>query len=269
MPLPSTVDQIHELTEHHQQRTPFERDIIATNGSSTRYTEVYVTNHEPLITQLAGSEKPASQGGEVGAATPSSKPAAHLDALDAVALIDHLAHAWLDHLGQPARLDTIAAVRRVGSLLPRLDPCPQPRPDCCEHHELARDIRRWWIRARVLTGWESPAWKPDATCPVCGERRTVMIRMTSEVATCTHCRETWDADTIGLLAEHVRFETEQARVVRPIATACAPTDELDDAPRMMLCPDCGSARCVKVLEQTIRPITARSPSAPKHRRRAS
>lgn len=256
---PNLHRQVLELTETHDQSTAYDQTLTGSSGSATTYTARWTTTHPPLIAQVWGSVSPSGQGGEVGSTTPSSKPSASLDSIDAAAHIDYQVGRWLEYLGADTHRDTIGAVRLLYSLTPDLYRCDQdPANGCCDYHGVSKAIRTWWIRARVLTGWESPAWKPDATCPMCGERRTVSVRWSSEVATCTACYESWDSETIGLLAEHIRLEAEEDRFARPVVrVVCSPAPELEEAgPRMMLCPDCGSSRCVKVLDQ----IVSRLPS---------
>lgn len=249
------AEHVHELTASHTSRARYDYDA---NG--TRWTADHVTEHPPLITQLDGSMNASSQGGEIGTSHPGSRPTANLDALDAVADIDQQANRWITDLGERAPLDTTAAVRRLYGLSASAPTCDRSSADrsdtgiviCCTWHAIDADVRRWWIRARVLTGWDSPVWKPDATCPLCGERRSLALRWSSKLATCSSCRETWDSENIGLLADHIREESEAGRFARPVVQVpCVIDPEAGAGARMMLCPDCGSSRCVKAQEQTV------------------
>lgn len=185
--------------------------------SAGRAPKYHRTVEPPLLVQLYESIEPSSSV-EAGAARPaSSRPAARLDAIDTANRIDSWVAAWLDHLGKKAPADSIERLRLLGSLLPSVDHCthrtPVRDPDtseivCCTAHNLEHDIGRWWTWARVVTGWDTPAWQPDNTCPLCGVRGTLRVRLDEQRGTCVNdaCRETWDQSTIGLLAEHIRRE---------------------------------------------------------------
>lgn len=60
--------------------------------------------------------------------------------------------------------------------------------------------------ATPLTGWDSPAWRPDNTCPLCSKHGGLRVRADATGATCVECGEAWDEAAIGLLAEHIRRE---------------------------------------------------------------
>lgn len=201
------------------------------------------TVEPPLMEQLWASSTPSGSA-EAGTARPaSSRPAARLDGLDTAAQIDNAVDVWLNLLdvtdvrvsrrrpaGAPLtesemRLqDSITRLRRLGSLIPSLDRCGHHTPArdlatlaiiCCPGHRLESDFGRWWTWARVVTGWDTPAWQPANTCPLCGVRGTLRVRLDEQRATCVNgaCRETWDQFNIGLLAEHIRREnndTEEA-----------------------------------------------------------
>ncbi|WP_157432593.1 hypothetical protein [Aeromicrobium sp. Root472D3] len=61
----------------------------------------------------------------------------------------------------------------------------------------------------MLTGWDSPAWRPNNTCPLCGVKGGLRIRLDHHTGTCMDCRQTWDPSTIGLLADHIRVENHE------------------------------------------------------------
>lgn len=252
------AEHIHELTAWHTHREPFEYDAEHPGGSSTHYTADHVTQHPPLLTQLDQSISPAGQGGEIGSAAPGSRPAANLDAIAAACDIDLEAARWIRDMGEDDPQNTIGLIRRLHGLTASAHRCGKAsgraHDDCCTYHQVEVSVRSWWVRARVLTGWDTKARKLDGTCPLCGERGTVMVRLSSGLGACTSCHETWDAETIGILAEHMRTEAEAERFL-PVAAplVCAHVvDDDDEVARIMLCPDCGSRRCVKAQEQVVR-----------------
>lgn len=83
---------------------------------------------------------------------------------------------------------------------------------CCRAHQIEADVRSWWRQARIIAGWDSPPYRPFATCPVCSKRSGLRINLSSHTAVCVECRTVWGPDTIGLLGEHVRVEREGAEV---------------------------------------------------------
>lgn len=200
-------------------------------GRAPRY---HRTTHPGLLEQLWSSVEPSGSV-EAGAARPAaSRPAARLDAIDTANRIDTQVGIWLDDLGvdfvpvdrHPGKpltesevrlLDSVARLRHLASLIPGLDHCGRRtperhprtrRPVCCNPHELEHDIAAWWTWARVVTGWDTPAFQPNNTCPLCGTRGTLRVRLEQQRATCINdaCRETWDETNIGLLADHIRSE---------------------------------------------------------------
>jgi hypothetical protein len=200
-------------------------------GRAPRY---HRTVAPPLLEQLWQSIEPSGSA-EAGVARPAaSKPAARLDAIDTAQRIDAQVGAWLDLLDSaPARakatglteselrlLESVNRLRHLASLIPGLDHCgnrptyDQQGPICCNPHEIEHHIHRWWTWARVVTGWDTPAWQPANTCPLCGTRSSLRVRLDDQRATCINdaCRETWGPDTIGLLAEHIRRENNDTEV---------------------------------------------------------
>lgn len=194
----------------------------------------------PLLEQLYASIE-QSGSTEAGVARPaSSRPTARLDAIDTANRIDAQVDVWLNRLdvtsvridrsrpaGAPlteAELklqESIGRLKHLASLGPSLAFCGRPKPvrdpksrqvTCCACHELEVDITSWWTWARVVTGWDTPAWQPANTCPLCGVRGTLRVRLDEQRATCVNdaCRETWDHFNIGLLADHIRAENGES-----------------------------------------------------------
>jgi hypothetical protein len=246
------VDYVRELTENHQHREHYQ---IEHRG--TWYGRDHVTTVPPLITQLWTSDVP-SNADAGGGARPgfASTPTARIDAMDTAVRIDIGAHRWVTDLGEPARsLDTVALVRQLHGLSASAHRCHRSAPlrdkatkqVCCTQHAIELDVRSWWTQAQIVTGWQSPPWRPDATCPACGERGTVRIRLVEQIGMCTNdaCRSTWDHATIGLLAEHIRAESDAARLPVTRRGPCwCPVPEPKIPDLSVLCPACGSARCI-------------------------
>lgn len=235
-PRPDLADIIRELTTRHTHREHY-----TIKRGRTWYGEDHVTTVAPLLEQLWAADTPSASAEDGPRAGYQSRPAARLEALDVAARIDLDASRWVRDLGEDDPADTIACLRLLHSLLPSA-------------HEVTRravehDVRRWWTQARIVTGWDSPAWKPDNTCPMCGERGTLRVNLAAQGGFCVECRETWDESNIGLLADHIRSESEAERLPRAPREACAcpwPKPIVPDLSR--LCRWCGSARCVHAVE---------------------
>lgn len=145
---------------------------------------------------------PGAQGRERARGGFGSRPAARLEVIDAVTRIDREAAGWVRKLGH----DDPGSTKRVLSLLAGL----LPGVDARNRHLLEDDVRRWWCAARVLSGWDAENWRPDNTCPLCGHRGALRVRLVERVAICAECGSTWVPSTIGLLADHIRAENADA-----------------------------------------------------------
>lgn len=160
--------------------------------------QVFSVRHLALLDQLAQAMEPGGLGAD-GHRVPSSQPPARLDAIDRLRDITVMVQWWVLVGGVPMYRDVKHDMRRLVGV------AWQPG----EIRALDRDVRLWLTWCRVLTGWDSPAWSPNAKCPACGMRGTLRIRLDRRMACCVEstCRAGWDADTIGYLAEAVRLAT--------------------------------------------------------------
>jgi hypothetical protein len=205
---------VKQLTEDHTHRQPYRFE-----GDMSSWDTHHTTEVPPLIEQL--NEAEVTKMGDLSGATFGSRPAASIEALDTLIHIDAEASAWVRKLGHDDPGTTIACVRKVYALAASAQFCNRDKPTiedrkavCCDVHRIERDMRRWWTQARIASGWDSPAWAPNNTCPVdgCGERRSLRIRVEDRTAFCTNCREVWPEGTIGILAEHIRAENGEELV---------------------------------------------------------
>lgn len=227
------VDYIRDLTETH---THIELYTVRDGGQWL--TRSHTTRAPALLDQLWANDIPSGAAEEGPRAGYSSRPAARLDALDTATRIDIDAARWITDLGKDVPLDTKAALRLLHGL--------SITAEAPARRAILSDVRRWWIRARVVTGWDSAAWTPDNTCPQCAERGTLRVRLADHVAACVDdgCRATWDEVNIALLADHIRAESEAERQPRPRSEPCwCPYPKPIVADLSRLCPSCGSARC--------------------------
>ncbi|WP_447643182.1 DUF7341 domain-containing protein [Nocardioides zeae] len=250
------IDMIAELVDRHTHREHYAIDVVS-GPSGYRLGQSHRVDVPSLLDQLRDATPTSTGDTDGGSAMGSgfrSQPAAHLESLDALIRIDLEAAAWIRDVGEDDDGDTAACVRRVGALMASMDRCHRYRPHrrsdgtigCCQWHAAEADVRRWWVQARIITGWDSPAWRPDATCPMCDERGSLRVRLAARAAMCVACSDTWDPSTIGHLADHIRAETFEVRDLRrPPACGRVPGWEPEDL--RVLCPSCGSSRCQRAL----------------------
>lgn len=191
---PGTVhDYVVALTEPTTHHEPYTTLVTNTDGTHTWITKRHLVGSPPLLEQL-GSAVTSTGAHDGGANTFASKPAARLDAIDVAQDIEVGVSSWLRrlHLEHPG--DTSTALKRAAA---------------GAGDEILRDVRSWWIRARTTAGWDSPAWKPDNTCPLCEVKGDLRVRLDASTATCLNCGEAWWSETIGLLADHIRIENHE------------------------------------------------------------
>lgn len=192
---------ITELTSHHSHREHYTVRVDGRWQPGDHRTMV-----PPLLVQLLNTPAAANevQAGPMQGSY-GSRPTARIEALDCLVRIDMEASRWLRDLGQDDPVDTIRVVRQLGGML-RGQPLVTRR-------ELERDVRRWWTQARIVTGWDSPAWRPDNTCPLCSVRGGLRVKLGDQTALCIECGETWTSDQIGLLADHILSENGERAAV--------------------------------------------------------
>jgi hypothetical protein len=194
-------DHIRELTTEHSHREPYVLD------GETRQLHHW-TKVPALVIQLQGARDILGSDGEQGGrGAPTSKPATRLEAIDMLALIRRESAAWLIDLGVAhIPTDTIRRLGRLHGLYPSTE--GEVRA------ELERDVQSWWHQARIVTGWDMPAFKPrGATCPVCGHKGTLRVKVDGALCVEDTCRAVWDAGQVGLLGEHIRDELEKGDAV--------------------------------------------------------
>lgn len=229
------ADYVRELTEPHSHVEVYQTRSLTGGG----FVDARHVTHVPsLLTQLWENDVP-SQAVETGTRPGfASKPAARLDALDTAVRIDLEAHRWVTDMGEHAHsTDTGRVIQQLHGLVVSADPVVR--------RDVTAAVRRWWTRARIVTGWDSPAWTPDATCPQCGERGSLKIRLTEHIGMCTNdqCGTTWEPTTIGVLAEHIRGESAEGRRREKLGPCWCPWPAPTVPDLEFLCPRCGSARC--------------------------
>lgn len=188
-------DMVEELTRTYTHREPY-----AHRNGQTLSTFTHLTMVPALIDQL---DQPVttSKGDVGGGAGYSSRPAASIEAIDTLMFIDDEAARWVRKMGEDDPGNTKACIRRVHAL--------HASQDNATKADIERAVKRWWSQARITSGWDSPAWRPDNTCPVCEVRRSLRIKLGDQMGFCVECRSLWTTEEIGLLADWIRLENAE------------------------------------------------------------
>ncbi len=206
-------DRVQELT---RPTTTRETQRVWDEEKNRFRGEALVIEHPSLLVQL-DRVTAATSGPSSGSAGYESKPAARLEAVDALQRIRREAREWVEiHLqARPttARADLQMLAARAHQLGPDLLAA------------LDRDVLSWWAEARVTTGWDSPAWRPRVPCMACSVVGELRVRTAPLVAVCRACGASWDSSTIGILGNWVKIMLEQND--HPIETADKPRTEGD------------------------------------------
>lgn len=241
-------DYLLELTRWHTNAEP-----VTTHIGLTTVTYRHRTRVPPLVTQLARADASGNGPTRTGGGF-ESRPAAPLEAVDALVWIDIEAARWVRDLGEDDPGDTLECVRLLSGLSASAEHCTRRHATvlketgslCCTWHAIERDARRWWMHARIVTGWDSPAWRPDNTCPACERRGGLRIRLEDRAGLCVECRTGWGPDDYQVLADHIRRESAQERAAAA-AEPCRCVWPREQFGLNALCPRCGSSTCVNAV----------------------
>lgn len=187
-------DMVEQLVSSHTHREPYAHR----NGQQLAIF-THLTMVPPLIDQLDNTD--VASRGEGGGGGYTSAAGISVEAIDTLMFIDDEAARWVRKLGEDDPGDTKACIRRVHALHASQPPAVKA--------DIERAVKRWWTQARITSGWDSPAWRPDNTCPVCEVRRSLRIKLADQMAYCTDCRSLWDPSEIGLLADWIRLENAE------------------------------------------------------------
>ena len=175
---------------------------------------VHVTTQPGLLAQLGEAMVDASSGSQEAAgarAVPGSRPPGCWEALATLAAITTAVAGWCWDLDLPLRDTVESSIRALIGKAPELDDDRAAR--------LLADMRSWRYRAAVMTGWQSPLFAPRVPCPACGKNNTLRVNLDRQAAFCSSqdrdesgalmCGTTWDAATIGVLADYIRSVAER------------------------------------------------------------
>jgi hypothetical protein len=158
----------------------------------------YVAQHASLLDQLENTLTGSTTGTDPVRGPSGSRPAGRIDVLAFLERIQQQSTELATELKIPA-LPLRARLRRIGG---ELGLTPDPR------------VRGWWVTARVLTSFDSPAFTPNVPCPneKCERRGTLRVKVgdapEQRMAVCTECHWVWDGPYFGVFAEWVRWASE-------------------------------------------------------------
>jgi hypothetical protein len=198
------VDVVRELTDTTSHREEYAVHRGNVDGSTTLVEQGHVTVRPSLIAQLRVAMTTSSTAESGARGGFGSKPSARLDALDALLRMDQEGVRWIHTLtSRPVGedLSTEQLVRRVAAL-------------GRDNDEVEKDLRAWWLHARIVTGWQTPAFRPNNTCPNCRKRGGLRVRVDREANSvvthglCVECKAQWTGEdgSFDQLAWHIRVE---------------------------------------------------------------
>lgn len=205
------VDVVRELTQTTSHREPYAVQRDNSDGSSTLVDQGHVTVRPSLIAQLRVAMTTSSTAESGARGGFGSKPSARLDALDALLRMDQEGVRWIHLLtSRPVDedLSTERLVRRVAAIGRGND-------------LVERDLRAWWLHAKIVTGWQTPPFRPNNTCPSCGKRGGLRVRVDTEAGSvvthglCVECKMQWTGDdgSFDRLAWHIRVQNHDVEGV--------------------------------------------------------
>jgi hypothetical protein len=195
----SLLDQIRdladELTEPRAHHEPY---TVWVGGH--RKTRHHPTVQHGLLRQLyTAAIVPTLTGDdEASGSIPASRPPLEVEALSRHGQITAAAAAWCKTLGLKPRGTAESNIRALVGALAQAD-------DDQQRH-LHADLRRWTGWCRVYLGLEQVRRIAGTRCPLpeFAKPSTLRINLTTSHGLCTSCGATWNHETIGVLAEHIR-----------------------------------------------------------------
>lgn len=183
--------------------------VMAEDGSKLE-PRAHVIEHPPLLVQLEQAASGSTAG--VSSSGYGSRPAGNIDAISALGYTRRHVAEWVRDDLHREPMPLVAGLQALASEAHTFDRDTLRRLD--------EDVRTWWVRARILTTWDTAPLKPFVPCMVCGVRGELRVRTDPTAAVCLACGSTWDASTIGILGEHIRIAMSD-----PIPDPPAPTSD--------------------------------------------
>lgn len=203
--LQDIADTADELTDPRRHVEP----IYTTDRHRNRkLSHLHAVTLPGLLAQVHDMFEPSAAADEGARTIPASRPPLNLEAINTHTVVVLAVTRWCWTLHLDLRDTVESNIRGLVGAAAALDSDTQAA--------LLAELRTWRRRAAVLTGWQTAPFRPDATCPHCGSRRTITVNLDRKEAFCNgardgvSCEAWWDAGTIGILADHVRLETTAA-----------------------------------------------------------
>jgi Zn ribbon nucleic-acid-binding protein len=205
------ADFIRQLVKPYPTTESVTQPTEGEDGRWRTVRRLHTVHHASLLDQLNEAITGASalSDEDAGRSTFGSKPAARLEALAVINLIETESHELAVDLNLEEAPRTKTKVKRL-PLVDRLLAISGAIGD--KEHPAAK---RWWTAARITTQWESRPFHPKgAPCPQCWETSSLRVVLSEELARCTECGHTWDDGGFRVLAHHVKWCTDH-EVTKP------------------------------------------------------
>lgn len=158
----------------------------------------YFVEHRALLDQLEDTLTGSTKDGGDLRIVPGSRPAGRIDVLAFLERIQQQSLKLAEEMGLPP----LPLRTRLLRIAAELGLTPDPV------------VRSWWVTARVLTSFDSPAYAPNVPCPneQCERRGSLRVKVgdreDQRQAVCTECHWVWDGPYFGVFAEWVRWASE-------------------------------------------------------------
>lgn len=197
------ADHIRELTRPYLTSESVTQPVEGDDGKWRTTRRLHTVHHQSLLNQLHAAITGASSlsDEDAGRSTFGSKPAARLEALAVIGMIETESQELADTLEIPRKRGTLTD--RLLAISGKVGDREHPAP------------KRWWTAARITTQWESRPFHPKgAPCPQCWETSSLRVVLSEELARCTECGFSWDDNAFRVLAQHVKWCTDH-EVTKP------------------------------------------------------
>lgn len=161
----------------------------------------YLAEHAALLDQLENTLTGSTTGNDTVRTAVGSRPAGRVDVLSFLERIQGQSLRLAEEMGIDP-LPLRPRLRRIGAGLGLKE---------------NQQVRSWWVTARVLTSFDSPAFTPDVPCPNedCERRGTLRVKVgdreDQRMAVCVECHAVWDGPFFGPFALWVRWASEHLR----------------------------------------------------------
>ncbi len=199
-PLEELAGYVAELVDPIRHDAEFS---VYSKTGKRRKIKHHRTVQPSLLDQLREQIRDPGKGGydDGGAGGFESGPPVNSEALALLIRVERGADSWVREVDVRPRATVEWNLRALIGAAPGMD--------ASRLRMLIGEVRGWHTSARIVCDWQAPAWRPRAPCPACGRRNGLRVRLADKTALCVLCRADWTAETIGVLAEHIRAAGEE------------------------------------------------------------